>query len=49
MRVHYLAYESHQAELGQVFLPYAVRDNGDTLWAAFQQSHTKQLGSGEVQ
>lgn len=40
--------EANQAEMGQVFLPYAVRDNGDMLWTAFQASHTKQLGNGSV-
>jgi predicted transcriptional regulator len=40
--------ESNQAELGQVFLPYAVRANGDTFWQAFQMSNTKQLGAGET-
>lgn len=38
--------ESNQAELGQVFLPYAVRANGDTFWTAFQMSNTKQIGDG---
>ena len=39
--------ESNQAEIGQVFLPYAVRANGDTFWQAFQMSNTKQLTDGE--
>jgi hypothetical protein len=38
--------ESTQAELGQVFLPYAVRPDGDTVWASFQASNTKQLTAG---
>lgn len=39
--------ESNQAELGQVFLPYAVNNNGETMWKAFQTSNTKQLTAGE--
>lgn len=39
--------ESNQAELGQVFLPYAVDPSGETFWQAFQQSNTKQLTSGQ--
>jgi hypothetical protein len=38
--------ESTQAELGQVFLPYAVSANGSTMWQVFQVSNNKQLGSG---
>ena len=38
--------ESTQAEMGQVFLPYAVNSQGETFWQAFQQNNTKQLGSG---
>jgi hypothetical protein len=38
--------ESTQAELGQVFLPYAVNNSGETMWAAFQMSNTKQLTAG---
>jgi hypothetical protein len=33
--------ESNQAEIGQIFMPYAVDNNGETLWNAFQMSHTK--------
>lgn len=40
--------ESTQAEMGQVFLPYAVKPNGETIWQAFQMSNTKQLGTGEA-
>jgi hypothetical protein len=39
--------ESNLAEMGQVFLPYAMRGDGETLWQAFQASNTKQLGNGE--
>jgi hypothetical protein len=39
--------DSTQAELGQVFLPYAVRNDGETMWTAFQMSNTKQLSNGE--
>lgn len=39
--------ESTQAEMGQVFLPYAVKPSGETIWQAFQMSNTKQLGSGD--
>lgn len=39
--------ESNQAEMGEIFLPYAVRANGDTFWKAFQMSNTKQLGDGQ--
>ncbi len=39
--------ESNLAEMGQVFLPYAVRGDGETLWNAFQMSNTKQLTNGE--
>lgn len=38
--------ESTQAEMGQVFLPYAVNNNGQTFWQAFQINNTKQLGTG---
>lgn len=38
--------ESTQAEMGQVFLPYAVNNSGETFWQAFQASNVKQLGSG---
>jgi hypothetical protein len=38
--------ESSQAEIGQVFLPYAVRGDGETIWHAFQISNTKQLTDG---
>lgn len=40
--------ESTQAEMGQVFLPYAVKPSGETLWQAFQASNTLQLSSGAV-
>jgi hypothetical protein len=39
--------ESNQAELGQVFLPYAVNNSGETMWTAFQMSNTKQLTVGQ--
>jgi hypothetical protein len=39
--------ESTQAEMGQVFLPYAVKPDGNTVWRAFQMSNTKQLVSGD--
>jgi len=38
--------ESTQAEIGQVFLPYAVNNQGETFWQVFQASNTKQLMSG---
>jgi hypothetical protein len=41
--------ESSQAEMGQVFLPYAVNNSGDTFWQAFQMSTTKQLTAGDQQ
>ena len=37
--------DSMQAEIGQVFLPYAVRNDGNTMWQAFQMSNTKQLAA----
>lgn len=40
--------DSAQAELGQVFLPYAVRPDGNTIWHAFQMSNTKQLTDGSI-
>lgn len=40
--------ESNLAEIGQVFLPYAVRGDGETLWHAFQTSNTKQLSAGNA-
>lgn len=39
--------ESSQAEMGQVFLPYAVGVSGETFWHAFQESKMKQLGTGK--
>jgi hypothetical protein len=39
--------ESNLAEMGQVFLPYAMRGDGETLWQAFQASNTKQLTNGK--
>lgn len=39
--------ESLQAEMGQVFLPYAVDKEGETFWKAFQASNTKRLTTGE--
>lgn len=41
--------ESTQAEMGQVFLPYAVKPDGNTVWQSFQQSNTKQLGAGAAE
>ncbi len=38
--------ESAQAQMGQVFLPYAVAPSGETMWQAFQMSNTKQLTAG---
>jgi hypothetical protein len=39
--------ESLQAEMGQVFLPYAVDNEGETFWKAFQASNTKRLTGGK--
>lgn len=39
--------ESNLAEIGQVFLPYAVQGNGETLWQYFQAKNTKLLVAGE--
>ena len=35
--------ESNQAKMGQVFLPYVVQPDGDTIWQAFEARNTKQL------
>lgn len=37
--------DSAQAETGQVFLPYAVSANGETVWQRYLANNTKQLGS----
>jgi hypothetical protein len=37
--------ESTQAEMGQVFLPYAVQTSGETVWQSFQEHNTKRLAA----
>lgn len=39
--------EANLAEIGQVFLPYAVQADGATLWQFFQSQNTRQLGDGK--
>jgi hypothetical protein len=41
--------ESNQAEMGQVFMPYAMLANGQQMYAAFtQQVEQKRLGGGHA-
>lgn len=40
--------ESNLAEIGQVFLPYAIQGDGETLWNYFQTQHQKQLANGDT-
>lgn len=38
--------ESKQAEMGQVFMPYANHSSGRTMYQLFVENNQKQLGSG---
>jgi hypothetical protein len=38
--------ESGQAEMGQVFMPYATQQDGRTMYELWFESNQKQLGSG---
>ena len=38
--------ESGQAEMGQVFMPYATNHDGRTMYELFVESNQKQLGAG---
>lgn len=38
--------ESGQAEMGQVFMPYATAQDGRTMYELFLENNQKQLGSG---
>lgn len=38
--------ESGQAEMGQVFMPYARNDQGRTMYELFVENNQRQLGSG---
>ncbi len=38
--------ESKQAEMGQVFMPYAIAGNGQTMYQLFVENNQKQLGAG---
>ncbi len=41
--------ESGQAEVAQVFLPYAQQGDGRTMYELFIEGHQRQLTSGEAQ
>jgi hypothetical protein len=38
--------DSNQADLAEVFLPYVIDSNGQTMYARFIESHQKQLSAG---
>ena len=38
--------ESGQAEMGQVFMPYAMQRDGRTMYEIFVENNQKQLGTG---
>src|SRR5579875_3753707 len=38
--------ESGQAEIGQVFMPYALSDQGQTMYELFVENNQKRLGAG---
>lgn len=38
--------EAGQAEMAEVFLPYAIDSNGETMYGLFKESKQKQLTSG---
>lgn len=38
--------ESGQAEMGEVFMSYALREDGRTMYQLFVENNQKQLGSG---
>ena len=38
--------ESNQAEMAEVFLPYAIDAKGETMYRLFKESKQKQLGAG---
>lgn len=38
--------ESGQAEMGQVFMPYAISNEGRTMYELFIENNQKQLGTG---
>jgi hypothetical protein len=38
--------ESEQVEVAQVFMPYAIAQNGQTMYELFVESNAKQLGDG---
>jgi len=46
VRIQLTLVEMRQAELAQVFLPYAVDGNGETVYQGFRIGRAKQLGSG---
>ena len=39
--------DSRQAEMGQVFMPYAITPGGETMYQRFLTSTQKMLGTGE--
>ena len=46
VRVQLSLVELKQAELAQVFLPYVLSDNGETLYQGFRIGRSRQLTSG---
>jgi hypothetical protein len=38
--------ESGQAEMGQVFMPYAMNDQGRTMYELFVENNQKRLSAG---
>jgi hypothetical protein len=40
--------EAKQAELAEIFLPYAIDGEGRTVFQAFRESHIKQLTAGSA-
>ena len=41
-------YQAGQAEMAEVFLPYAIAEDGRTAYQMFRESHVKQLTAGNV-
>lgn len=41
--------QAKQAEMSEVFLPYAIDANGQTFYQAFRESHQKQLSAAASQ
>lgn len=39
--------ESGQAEIGQVFMPYALNDRGATMYELFIENNQRKLGDGQ--